>query len=514
MNEREIVEQLEKRLQGNPKSLLFARLADSYIADKKLNEAVEICQEGIRYNPGYITGHFILAKAYALKKDYEKAEACLKKVLSFDREYLSAHKVLGDLMLKMGFGNKAGQHYREILAVDPMDLKTLRTLESLGEPETLESDLDSAGETDGEPLDEVLEEKPAEKWVEPIREVFAVPEEEALWGEAPQPEETPDRTEKPERAELERQAAEPAAGRDDSRPSAEPDWIETLGETSVQEETVGEEAGGQTADAEKEPAISSFPDFFGIVDEEQPAPGQRQTDSDSADQLASRLVEIDETGDLDAGGVESPAGESAEGWFQSDSGKKADLSSQETASSVSRGSKPDLESVPHPGPHAGSESPDTGNAERKTPSGDQPPPTPPVRKEKQAEATPPPAEPPYETLQPDILDTLNQQPEPSLSAARGKAAQPDRKAEQKDEKPDKKPAEKPAAPPRPAAPEAGMEKPSARPTIVTPTLGEIYAAQGQFQKALQIFETLLEQNPGEIRYQNKIQELKKKLQQP
>jgi len=48
--------------------------------------------------------------------------------------------------------------------------------------------------------------------------------------------------------------------------------------------------------------------------------------------------------------------------------------------------------------------------------------------------------------------------------------------------------------------------------IVCPTLGEIYSAQGQFKKAIQVYETLIEKYPEDTeKYTQKINELKKKL---
>ncbi len=48
--------------------------------------------------------------------------------------------------------------------------------------------------------------------------------------------------------------------------------------------------------------------------------------------------------------------------------------------------------------------------------------------------------------------------------------------------------------------------------IVTPTLGEIYAAQGQFSKAISVFEILAEKDPDNNTYQEKIAFLKQKLE--
>ena len=45
---------------------------------------------------------------------------------------------------------------------------------------------------------------------------------------------------------------------------------------------------------------------------------------------------------------------------------------------------------------------------------------------------------------------------------------------------------------------------------MTTTLGEIYAAQGQFEKAIKVYENLLEKNPDNKHYQEKIEELKNK----
>ena len=49
------------------------------------------------------------------------------------------------------------------------------------------------------------------------------------------------------------------------------------------------------------------------------------------------------------------------------------------------------------------------------------------------------------------------------------------------------------------------------PKILTPTLGEIYIAQGQFDKALEVYRNLLEMHPNEKKYQEKIAILQEKI---
>ncbi len=69
--------------------------------------------------------------------------------------------------------------------------------------------------------------------------------------------------------------------------------------------------------------------------------------------------------------------------------------------------------------------------------------------------------------------------------------------------------------PAPAATEPVIEEKPAPPPIkepiVTSTLGEIYAAQGHFAKAIGVYEILLRKHPDNESYKAKIEELKRKL---
>ena len=116
------IEELEARLKKNPQSLLFARLAELYIKVKRVDDAITLCKRGIKHHPQYITGNFILGKAYIAKKEYDKAENEIKTVLSYDQRHLGAHKLLGDLMRKLGYENRAIMHYRDILYIEQTEV--------------------------------------------------------------------------------------------------------------------------------------------------------------------------------------------------------------------------------------------------------------------------------------------------------------------------------------------------------------------------------------------------------
>ncbi|MEL6824133.1 MAG: tetratricopeptide repeat protein, partial [Calditrichota bacterium] len=50
-----------------------------------------------------------------------------------------------------------------------------------------------------------------------------------------------------------------------------------------------------------------------------------------------------------------------------------------------------------------------------------------------------------------------------------------------------------------------------RPPILSPTLGEIYIAQGRFEEAIEVFQQLLEKDPGNQRFQKKIADIQAML---
>lgn len=51
-----------------------------------------------------------------------------------------------------------------------------------------------------------------------------------------------------------------------------------------------------------------------------------------------------------------------------------------------------------------------------------------------------------------------------------------------------------------------------KPPILSPTLGEIYIAQGRFEEAIEVFEQLLEKDPENHRFQKKIQDIRQMLE--
>ncbi len=153
---REEIKFLEAKLAKNPASILFARLADAYLQSDRLDDAIDLCEKGIKKHPYYVTGHYILGKCYLRKKLFDQAEKELKRVLLFDSKYIAAHRDYGELMAQIGWNNTCEMSYEEILRIDPFNEKARRRLEELREQLALSPETQRESEEDLE-FDEVEE---------------------------------------------------------------------------------------------------------------------------------------------------------------------------------------------------------------------------------------------------------------------------------------------------------------------------------------------------------------------
>jgi tetratricopeptide (TPR) repeat protein len=553
MNQEDLKTHLEARLKDNSKSLIFAWLADLYLAENRIQEAIQLCTEGIKNHPSYVTGYFILAKAYLANQESENAETALKNVLSHDREYLSAHLLLGDLMKKMGWENKAAAHYREILAIDPAEDIAKERLATLSEATTW----DFSGIEEEQPsaaAEEVsLEEPEEENWVDAIREVF--PEEISAGMSArssrkpadsdgtrnetlqdldtfldekfSQPvSETPEFFAITDTKKTDAEKTTPGLGPDEEKIAAE--FLgENIPSVSLQSiEDASQKSDGGSAppstdalegegfrplknrddrdilDSKEMITEKDFEDALGFLEEIEPtvkpSSGQDEIrpsgtgipEAAPLDNLMEDIqdigvsLEVEESLPKEEPLRPSPASDVEEsresGIADAFSGANLDIPDSAALESAAdeQGKEEGLdsssmenlvieESDPSP---LSTEDADFGFSKL----GELIPEQPPLRIEDNHEEMAPP-----------------KIPSPQTPAA-----------------------EEPEAPPPPSVspetPETEPGQPVPR-RIITPTLGEIYAAQGQYDKAIAVYEELLEQNPEMARYREKIDELRKKM---
>lgn len=413
------LESLQVLLQQNPDSLTFAHVADVLLKSGRLEEATQICEEGIRRHPYYVTGHMVLGKCYLQKKQFDQAEKEFKRVLLFDPKHLAAHKHFADLMRRMGWQNTCETSYRKIVQIDPLEKTAQAVLDELAQ--------------EAEQMHPPSAPPPAEPF-EPETPVRAFEPERPF--ESPISFETPAATAPVDDEEL--LAASGIEEEDlirEPQPAEEPSGREMNEEkfASILDDIFQDEVVDDRARVERPPHLQpppAEPDFAGAIELGEAQPSRPEKPSRPP---RPTLAHRDEAEDDILGPARPAPGEKPPSFI-------ADLSLDDT-------------------------------------------PAPPGKLDIMA------------------IEGLEPQVRPRVPAAPERTPAP--------------PQEKPVPPKSPPSAEPGglPGRASEREKIVTPTLGEIYAAQGQFAKAIGVFELLLRKDPNNRIFRERIDYLKKRLQE-
>ncbi len=110
-----------KIFQDDPKSRIFAPLAECYRKIGEVDEAIEICKEGLEYHPDFAGGKVALARAYFDKMQFAQVRDILKSVINDAPDNLLAQKLFADSSLQQGYVNEALNAYKLILYFNPSD---------------------------------------------------------------------------------------------------------------------------------------------------------------------------------------------------------------------------------------------------------------------------------------------------------------------------------------------------------------------------------------------------------
>lgn len=118
------LERYLKEYQDNPRSRIFAPLAEAYRKSGLVDEAIDICKEGLQYHPNFISGMVALARAYLDKGLYTATIRELEKVVSEVPDNYLAQKLLAQSYLLVGDNNNALKAYKMVLYLNPKDLES------------------------------------------------------------------------------------------------------------------------------------------------------------------------------------------------------------------------------------------------------------------------------------------------------------------------------------------------------------------------------------------------------
>lgn len=115
----------------NPRSRVFAPLAETYRKLGMVDKAMEILSQGIRFHPTYVMGYLGLAFCYYDLKQYNLAYNTLRPLVETSRDNIRLQKLFADICLELGHREEALDTYKYLLFINPRDKEVALRVSSL-----------------------------------------------------------------------------------------------------------------------------------------------------------------------------------------------------------------------------------------------------------------------------------------------------------------------------------------------------------------------------------------------
>lgn len=125
-----LVQQLQE-FERNPKSLIFASLADRYRSQGLIKQALEILREGFETHPDFGPAKVVEARCFFDLKRYADCLELLANVLAKNPENVKAERLRSDVFLRLGQKQAAIGSLTRVLALIPNHEPTRRALAEL-----------------------------------------------------------------------------------------------------------------------------------------------------------------------------------------------------------------------------------------------------------------------------------------------------------------------------------------------------------------------------------------------
>src|SRR2546429_6657935 len=115
------IDKLEARFRDNPKGRNFAPLADAYRKAGLIDNAIDLCQNGLKLHPDYVSAYIVYARCLVDKKDDPSALGVFEKVLELDGENIIALRGLAELAERNGKYEEEVERLARLLNADRMN---------------------------------------------------------------------------------------------------------------------------------------------------------------------------------------------------------------------------------------------------------------------------------------------------------------------------------------------------------------------------------------------------------
>ncbi|MCB0379567.1 MAG: tetratricopeptide repeat protein [Bdellovibrionales bacterium] len=119
------IEEYQLVLLKNPRSPVFAALAEAYRKMGLLEEALETVTKGLKYNPDFVSGLVAQSKILLDMKMYRQALPILERALQLNPENLLALRLQAFCYTKLKKHSRALKSFKSLLVLNPNDEKAI-----------------------------------------------------------------------------------------------------------------------------------------------------------------------------------------------------------------------------------------------------------------------------------------------------------------------------------------------------------------------------------------------------
>jgi tetratricopeptide (TPR) repeat protein len=127
----EFIERYQKIYAQDPRSRVFAPLAEAYRKIGRIKEGLEIARAGVKIHPDFAGGRVALGRLLLEDNNIADASEEFKKATEFAPENILAYQLLGESLLKLKKTRDALSAYKMLLFLNPDNSRALKAVQKL-----------------------------------------------------------------------------------------------------------------------------------------------------------------------------------------------------------------------------------------------------------------------------------------------------------------------------------------------------------------------------------------------
>jgi tetratricopeptide (TPR) repeat protein len=127
------IDKLLKKLEREPNSLIFLQLAEEYRKESYYDDALLVCQDGLKRHPNYWSARVALGRIHREMGNIDQAREELEKVIKAVPDNLLANRLLGDIYMELNLNQEALKRYQLVQMLTPADAEVIQNIQKLEE---------------------------------------------------------------------------------------------------------------------------------------------------------------------------------------------------------------------------------------------------------------------------------------------------------------------------------------------------------------------------------------------